>query len=155
MSLLVFVVLACREELAFHGYPLRRLQMSWGVWPSQFFIATLFAFEHVLGGASWIDAVIGSALGSLLFGMASIATEGLAVPIGMHAAWNTGHWVLGFKSMPGILRPVGQAGDERAAYIAAMTSYAVVIAFAILMFWLWYRKRCRPLTHRFRDDSVD
>lgn len=155
VSLLVFFVLACREELAFHGYPLRRLQMSWGVWPSQFVIAALFAIEHILGGASWIDAVVGSALGSLLFGIASIATEGLAVPIGLHAAWNTGHWALGFKSMPGLLRPVGQTDNERAAYIVAMTSYALVITLATLIFWLWYRNRCRHIAYRFSNDSVD
>ena len=33
MALLVFLALSCREELAFHGYPLRRLQSAWGIWP--------------------------------------------------------------------------------------------------------------------------
>ena len=47
-ALLVFLALSCREELAFHAYPLRRLQSAWGIWPAQFFIAALFALEHVI-----------------------------------------------------------------------------------------------------------
>src|SRR5262245_40203660 len=38
-STLAYLLLAGREELAFHGYPLRRLHSAWGVWPAQLFIA--------------------------------------------------------------------------------------------------------------------
>jgi uncharacterized protein len=141
LSLLLYVALASREELAFHGYPLRRMQMAWGVWPAQMFIAALFAIEHLLGRASWIDAFVGSAFGSLLFGVAAIATEGLAIPIGLHAAWNTGHWALGFKSNPGLLQPLGGTEHESAAYAVAMISYVAVFAVATFGFWLFYRHR--------------
>jgi membrane protease YdiL (CAAX protease family) len=154
ISFLAYLVLAGREELAFHGYPLRRLQTAWGVWPSQLFIAALFAVEHILGGASWIDAVVGSVLGSLLFGMASIATEGLAVPIGLHAAWNTGHWALGFKETPGLLRPIGATENEREAYVAAMTSYVAVCALGISAFWLWYAHRRGQVVRTSNSDAL-
>src|SRR5487761_1452342 len=75
--LLIYLVLACREELAFHGYPLRSLDQSIGLWGAQFIVAVVFALEHMAGGMTWVHAFLGAAVGSLLFGMASLATRGL------------------------------------------------------------------------------
>jgi membrane protease YdiL (CAAX protease family) len=141
MALLVFLALSCREELAFHGYPLRRLQNGWGIWPAQLLIAALFALEHKLGGLSWIGALFGPAVGSLLFGMASIATEGLAVPMGIHAAWNLGHWTLGFKDTPGVWQPITATGHEQRAHVVGTASYIVVFGVATFLFWAWHRRR--------------
>lgn len=143
VSVVMYLVLASREELAFRGYPLRRLQAGWGVWPAQLCIAAIFAVEHLLGGAFWVDALIGSALGSLLFGMAAIATDGLAVPIGIHAAWNTGHWALGLKSTPGLLQPVATEENGSAGYAVPMFIYAIIFGVATFSFWLLCRRRTR------------
>jgi membrane protease YdiL (CAAX protease family) len=48
--LMGYLALSCREELAFHGYPLRRLQSRFGIWPAQLMVAAAFAIEHRLGG---------------------------------------------------------------------------------------------------------
>src|SRR5882672_7321121 len=53
LAAVAYLLLACREELAFHGYPLRQMQGLTGVWPAQVFIASVFAMEHKLGGATW------------------------------------------------------------------------------------------------------
>jgi len=90
-----YVLLAAREELSFRGYPLRRLLQRFGYWPAQFVIALLFGLEHKIAGWTWTQAFAGAAAGSLLFGAASIASQGLAIPIGMHAAWNFGASALG------------------------------------------------------------
>ena len=82
-ALAAYLVLSCREELAFRGYPLRRLDCFFGPYMAQLLIALLFAVEHVAGGYSWINAMLGVATGSLLFGMAALATRGLAMPIGL------------------------------------------------------------------------
>lgn len=87
---ITFVLLAAREELSFHGYPLLRLNDRFGYWPAQLTIAILFAVEHKIAGWTWVAAFAGAAFGSLLFGAIAIATRGLAAPIGMHAAWNFG-----------------------------------------------------------------
>jgi membrane protease YdiL (CAAX protease family) len=87
---ITFALLATREELSFHGYPLLRLNDRFGYWPAQLTIAILFGIEHKIAGWTWIAAFAGAAFGSLLFGAIAIATRGLAVPIGMHAAWNFG-----------------------------------------------------------------
>lgn len=54
----VYLVLLCREELAFHGYPLRRWNQVFGLWPAQILVALIFALEHRLGGAPWEQALL-------------------------------------------------------------------------------------------------
>jgi hypothetical protein len=95
----------------------------------------------VIGGQSWLGALLGPAIGSLLFDIASIATEGLAVPIGIHAAWNLGHWALGFKDTPGVWRPIASLGDSGRAYAVGTASYFVVTGLATFGFWKWHRSR--------------
>ena len=141
VALLTYLALSCREELAFHGYALRRLEQPLGLWISLFIIAIVFGLEHVLGGVSWIHAFTGAAIGSLLFGMAALATRGLAVPIGMHAGWNFGQWVLGGKESPGLWKQVAKPGFAGGVELNVSLSYMVVFLFAILAFWVVYRKR--------------
>jgi hypothetical protein len=143
LALLTYLALSCREELAFHGYALRRLEQPFGLWIAQFIIAIVFGLEHVLGGVSWIHAFSGAAIGSLLFGMAALATRGLAVPIGMHAAWNFGQWVLGGKESPGLWKQVAKPGFASGVELNVSLSYIVVFLFATLAFWVLYRKAKR------------
>ena len=133
-SLVIYFLLSCREELAFHGYPLRRLNSTFGLLIAQLIVAVVFALEHVAGGSTWMQAFLGAGVGSLLFGMAAIATGGLALPIGLHAAWNFGDWMRGGKPSSGLWHPVGHAN------VAGMIGYVAVMASATLTFWWFYRR---------------
>jgi hypothetical protein len=148
LSLATFVLLACREELAFRGYPLRRLNSVYGLWIAQAVVAIVFALEHVAGGATWTNALLGSGMGSLLFGMAAIATEGLAVPIGLHAAWNFGDWMHGGKDSTGIWQQVVPDAFARQAEITAMAGYVVVILGGAIGFRVWHQRRQNLMTLR-------
>jgi membrane protease YdiL (CAAX protease family) len=53
LALFTYLLLASREELAFHWYPLRRLERFFGTWPAQLIVAFVFAMEHRVGGYSW------------------------------------------------------------------------------------------------------
>jgi membrane protease YdiL (CAAX protease family) len=53
LTLFTYLLLASREELAFHGYPLRRLERFFGTWTAQLIVAFVFAMEHRVGGYSW------------------------------------------------------------------------------------------------------
>jgi membrane protease YdiL (CAAX protease family) len=143
MALLAYVALACREELAFRGYPLRMLDRRFGLWPAQLSIAFMFALEHKLAGATWVDAFLGSGVGSLLFGMAAIATRGLAIPIGIHAAWNLGHWALGLKGTPGVWKVIDQPHNTG---VKGIFVYDAVMLFAVFAFWLWHRRSAKRTT---------
>ena len=134
-----YLFLAAREELAFHGYPLRRLQSSFGLLGAQVMIAAVFALEHMAGGWPYAQALWGAATGSLLFGMAAIATRGLAVPIGIHAAWNVGDWMRGNRAELGLWRPEIETGFEDAVSWTGIWCYVLVMALATFGLWCWYR----------------
>lgn len=136
LALLAYLLLASREELAFRGYPLRRLDASFGAWTAQLVVASVFALEHLAGGYTWTSAISGVFVGSLLFGMAALATRGLAVPIGLHAAWNFGQWALGEKEIAGIWKPVIEQGYASYVDFAGRISYLLVFGSAIAGFWL-------------------
>jgi membrane protease YdiL (CAAX protease family) len=136
---LTYLLLACREELAFHGYPLRRLDRFFGMAVAQLAIALIFALEHRLGGWTWTNAAA-SGMGSLLLGMASLATEGLAVPIGLHAAWNIGQWILGEKEVSGVWTAVVDPNAASSVEKAGMISYLVLFGLTTLSFWMWYQR---------------
>ena len=140
-ALAAYLVLSCREELAFRGYPLRRLDHFLGPYAAQLLVALVFAVEHVAGGYSWTNALLGVATGSLLFGMAALATRGLAMPIGLHSAWNFGQWVLGGKEMPGLWRTVIPQEIQAHLDRVGMISYVIVMALATLAFWYSYKRR--------------
>jgi len=142
--IVLFLVLATMEEASFRGYCLRELQRRYGLVVAQAVVALAFALYHrFLIGYGWRDALVGTTLGSLLWGMAAVSTRGLAVPIGMHAAWNFGTWLLGEKSEPGFW----QAEMDEAAlpHVRATATGLFVALFALgtAGFWLWGRRDLR------------
>jgi hypothetical protein len=136
-ALLAYGTLASREELAFRGYPLRRLESCFGVWIAQIVVALVFAMEHVAGGSTWVNAMLGAFVGSLLFGMAALVMRGLAVPIGLHAAWNFGQWTLGEKESSGLWTPVVEQGYKQHVDHMGMLGYLLVFGLATVMFYLF------------------
>lgn len=135
-----YLLLSMREELAYRGYPLRRLETAWGMWIALLSLAVVFGLEHRLGGWSWWSALTGPVAGAILFGMAALATRGLAVPVGMHAAFNFGQWALGQKSVAGVWRPVVDAGFSRQAEVLGYSGYLGGVALATVGFWILYRR---------------
>jgi hypothetical protein len=123
--------------LAFRGYPLRRLDSCFGVWTAQFVVALVFAVEHVAGGSTWMNAFLGAFVGSVLFGMAALVTRGLAVPIGLHAAWNFGQWTLGEKETSGLWKPVIEQGYKMHVDHMGMLGYLVVFGSATVALHLF------------------
>ncbi|MEJ7679563.1 MAG: type II CAAX endopeptidase family protein [Segetibacter sp.] len=91
----LYILAAIREELAFRGYPLFSLNYRFGLWAAQIIILIIFSLEHLAGGMTWFQAFLGAGTEALLFGLAALKTNGIALPIGLHAAWNFGQWCLG------------------------------------------------------------
>lgn len=113
LAVVGFLLLACREELAFRGYPLRLLVATGGPWLAQCVMAALFIVEHRLGGSSWASAVVGAGLGALVFGAAALVGRGLALPLGLHVAWNVGDWARGGKGGWWPVDPGSRGGPRR------------------------------------------
>lgn len=50
---------------------------------------------------SWSLSLFGPFAGAILFGLAALATRGIGVPLGIHIAFNLGHWVMGQNEICG------------------------------------------------------
>ncbi|PWK53826.1 CPBP family intramembrane glutamic endopeptidase [Pleionea mediterranea] len=107
---------ALYEELLFRGFLFQRLMKGIGVFAAQGLLAILFAVGHwgnpgMDGVTQWI-ASIDLALAAILFGLAYIRTQSLALPIGLHFGWN---WFLGQ------VMGFGVSGIEQQSILTAST----------------------------------
>lgn len=142
-SACTFVALACMEELGFRGYPLRTLIPSLGPWPAQGIVIIAFALSHVAYGWPASSIMLGVVPAAFLFGMAAIASRGLAMPIGVHAGLNMAESAVGEDQAYRIWTLVmDEPVREQVAVLAPLISPAVVIL-AGLAFWFWHRSRQR------------
>ncbi|MDP4252141.1 MAG: type II CAAX endopeptidase family protein [Bacteroidota bacterium] len=142
-AFLLYFLIACREELAFRAYPLRGLNYVLGPWTAQFIVAIIFSLEHVVGGMSWMQAFLGSGTGAILFGVAALRTKGIALPIGLHAAWNFGQWVFGFKNTPGVWEAIVEKGYGPKVMRTGMISYILIMSLAIVIFYRFPAKKIK------------
>ncbi len=140
------LALSCMEELGFRGYVLRTLIPAVGHWPAQVFVAIAFGLSHLLFGWSWQTVMMGVIPSALLFGAAARASDGLAMPIGVHAAVNFAMWVVGEKDSAGFWTlDVDPASASRVAAAAPVIGAAVPIATALVLLWWHQRRRHRAL----------
>ncbi|MEM9141868.1 MAG: type II CAAX endopeptidase family protein [Bacteroidota bacterium] len=134
-------VFALREELAFRGFPLRSLAYSMGSWKALIIIALIFALEHWAGDYTFKNAFLGSSTGAILFGIAALTTKGIALPVGLHMAWNFGLWCFGFN-FPGIIwQRIIEKESETGNEPLIWTIYLVVMGLSVLGFYLYGRKK--------------
>jgi hypothetical protein len=145
-NLLLYFLIACREELAFRGYPLRSLTYAAGAWKAQLIVAIVFAAEHMVGGMNWQHAVFGAGIGAIFFGVAALRTKGLALPVGLHAAWNFGQWCVGFKNEPGLWQAIIEKGYEGRFDVINSACYVFVMLTSIIVFWYATNKRLGSMT---------
>jgi len=137
---LLFLLLALREEIVFRSYTLQTLCRTAGPVPGQLFILVIFVLEHLLGGMNLITAVIGSGTGALLFGIAAVKSKGIGLPLGLHFGWNTGQWLWGLKNMPGCTIISVEKGYALQAEIIGLSAFFITATITILFIYLYYRK---------------
>lgn len=140
LMLFLYIILALREELAFRGYALRSLAFAIGSWKAQFIIFVVFSLEHLAGGYTFKQAFLGAGIGAILFGIAALKTKGIALPVGLHAAWNFGQWAIGFKNEPGIWQTIVEKGYESEYGNTSFVFYILVMLIAIASFYFYKRK---------------
>jgi uncharacterized protein len=89
---LIVTVLASAysQELIFRGYPFQLLLKKYGVWPAQIIMAVFFGLMHIgnMPFSEIIATMFTTGIGALLFGLAYIKTNNLALPTGIHFGWN-------------------------------------------------------------------
>lgn len=154
LGVTAYFLLALREEIAFRAYPLRRLEGDLGLWASLLIVGLVFALEHMAGGLSWSRSLSGPFAGAVLFGMAALATRGIAVPLGIHFAFNLGQWVMGQKEITGFWRASIDPAFQKQAEALGYTGYFLGTLAAACGFWLWYRKRSNWFVAHNKSASV-
>ena len=135
VTICTYLAVACTEELGFRGYALRSLHPVLGLWPAQVVVALAFGLNHVVYGWSLADVVAGVLPGALLFGLAALASRGLALPIGLHAAWNAASWSIGAQ---GPWTMVVRAQERGRMAVAGRFSATAVLLLAAVGAWVWY-----------------
>jgi membrane protease YdiL (CAAX protease family) len=141
LALMAYFLLALREEIAFRAYPLRRLERDVGKWASLLILGLVFALEHIAGGKSWSTSLLGPLAGAILFGMAALATRGIAVPLGIHFAFNLGQWAMGQKESAGLWRAYVDPTFQKQAEAVGYAGYLLGTLAATFCFWLQCRRR--------------
>lgn len=120
-AILLMAGVAVAEELLFRGVLFQRLIAGIGLWPAQLVIGAFFVLTHLgnpgMEGATKIWAGVNIFAASVLFGLAYVRTQSLALPIGLHFMANVTQGVLlGFGVSgavePSLLVPVRVVGMD-------------------------------------------
>jgi uncharacterized protein len=147
----IFLLAAIAEELLFRGFMFQRLIQTFGKWPAQLIVAALFLLTHInnpgMIGIVKTLAAINIFMASIMFGIAYIKTQSLAMPLGLHFMANYMQGtVLGFGisggEAPSLLKPLfdhaplwlsgGEFGIE-----ASIFGLCFVILITIALYF-WY-----------------
>lgn len=109
---LILVGVAVAEEVLFRGFIFQRLMAGIGKWPAQFVISGYFLLTHLnnpgMIGTSRLLGGINIFIASLLFGVAYIKSNSLAMPIGIHFMAN---W------MQGVVLGFGVSGHQQTSFL--------------------------------------
>ena len=135
-----FLSTSCMEELGFRGYALRRLTGRMGPLPAVCLTAVAFGLSHLSYGWDLRTIALGVIPGGLLWGMSAVATRGLAVPIGLHAAWNFASWSAGGRAETGLLRMIVEEDARELTQAVGMASYISIFGALTVAFWFVHRR---------------
>ncbi len=142
-----FLSTSCMEELGFRGYPLHRLTAKIGPWPAVFLTALAFGLSHLLYGWDLRTIAIGVVPPGLLWGMSAVATRGLAVPVGLHAAWNFASWSAGSRAETGPLRMILEDDALERTQAVGTVSYLAIFGALTAAFWFVHRRGVQQDAH--------
>jgi uncharacterized protein len=104
VNLATLAVAALVEEIAFRGYPFRRLIAAIGPVKATVAMSFLFGLLHALNPDATMVSVLVTMLAGVFLSLAWLRTHGLWLPWGLHFAWNASMGVLFGLPISGITR---------------------------------------------------
>jgi uncharacterized protein len=144
LNLATLLVAALAEEIAFRGYPYRRLIEAVGPVGATVGLSLLFGFGHAFNpNATWTSVVV-TVLAGLVLSLGWLRTHGLWLPWGLHFAWSASIGVLfglpvsGMNDFSSVIqtRTFGRlwlTGGDYGPENAVFTAVALVIGIAVLV----------------------
>jgi hypothetical protein len=144
LNLVTLAIAALAEEVAFRGYPFRRLIEAIGPVAATLVMSFLFGLGHILNpGATWTSTLV-TMLAGLLLSITWLRTHGLWLGWGFHFAWNASMGILFGLPISGITdfasvvqtRTFGYTwltGGDYGPEAASFTVIVLLVGIAILM----------------------
>jgi uncharacterized protein len=153
VNLITLAVAALTEEIAFRGYPYRRLIEAIGPVAATIGMSLLFGLGHILNpGATWTSTLV-TMLAGLLLSVAWLRTRGLWLGWGLHFAWNASIAILfglpvsGINDFASIIQtrtfgPLwltgGDYGPEGAAFTVIVLLIGVTLLVRVTRDYAWH-----------------
>lgn len=94
LDVVLLLVAALVEEVAFRGYPFQRLIDAIGPVMATVVMSVFFAFMHLRNPDSTMASTVATVLAGVLLSIAYLRTRALWLPWGLHFAWNVTMGVL-------------------------------------------------------------
>lgn len=135
-----FLSTSLMEEIGFRGFALQKLKSNMGTWPAVILTSIVFGLSHLMYGWDIQTILLGVVPGGLLWGMSAVATRGIAVPIGLHAAWNFTGWFAGNRAEVGVLRMIIDEDSLALTQTVGTISYLFIFISLTFIFW-WVQKK--------------
>lgn len=152
-SMAVLFVLALMEEVAFRSYPLVRLLNSIGPRTSIYCTSFFFALYHGLQPAQ----LLGPGVWGVLFGVAALASRGIALPLGIHFGLNWMQSLFGMKTQFATsiwtIVPATEEGIV-STNVIGVALQLILLAVGIALVELYIRKKSEP-TEVIEYDNIE
>lgn len=131
------------EELIFRGYSFERLIVAIGVWRAQLLTALVFATFHMVNGWPWQVALVGTTMGSMLFGLVFLRWRSVPAAVGVHVA---GNWVrdlllLDPPTARTLFAPLAPRPWTVPEQVGAMSIFLLLVVLAGSGLWISVRRR--------------
>ncbi len=144
LAILSILPLALMEEIGFRSYPQIVLNDKYGVWISQFLMATVFALYHILNGWSLTLSFTGPFIWAFAFGLSAIWSGGTSMPTGIHFGLNLVQSLLGLKAVGTAVwkldypsgTPISIMGKTNTV---ALYLHGIALVFFLVLTYLYYR----------------
>ena len=152
LNIAAFTVAGLVEEIAFRGYPYRRLIQAIGPVTATIVMSILFGLFHLMNpNATWVSALI-TMLAGLLLCIAWLRTHGLWLGWGLHVGWNVSMGILLGLPVSGLTRfstvvqtrafgrlwlTGGDYGPEAALFTALVVLGSIVVLVRVTRDYAW------------------
>jgi membrane protease YdiL (CAAX protease family) len=144
VNLATFAAAALAEEVAFRGFPYRRLIAAIGPVAATIVMSVFFGLLHALNPSATMASVLITMFAGLLLSVAWLRTHGLWLPWGLHFAWNASMGLVFGLPVSGIttfstvvqtraIGPLWLTGGDYGPEGALLTIFVLLIAIAVLV----------------------